>query len=84
MISYINFTFIIMLSCGLSFQIPIIIYTLIKFDILSKKVLSKSRSYVFVLSFILGMLFTPPDVISQILLAIPIWLLFELGLFFSK
>ena len=46
--------------------------------------LSGARSYVIVAAFVIGMLLTPPDVISQILLAIPVWLLFELGLIMSK
>jgi len=73
-----------MIACGFSFQIPIIINIIIKMDLISKNLLIKKRSYVIMCSFILGMLLTPPDVVSQITLAIPIWLLFELGLFFSK
>jgi len=82
--NYMDFMFAIMLASGFSFQIPIVIYFITRFDLISKKDLSKKRSYVIILSFILGMFLTPPDVISQVLLAIPIWLLFELGLFFSK
>jgi len=82
--SYMDFMFAIMLATGLSFQIPIIIYIITKCNIISKKSLSEKRSYVFILSFILGMILTPPDVVSQVLLAIPIWLLFEIGLFFSN
>ncbi len=82
--NYMDFMFTLMLACGLSFQIPIIIYVITKLNLISKKDLSKKRSYVFIASFILGMLLTPPDVVSQVLLAIPIWLLFECGLFFSK
>ena len=82
--NYMDFMFSIMLASAFSFQIPIIIYFLTKFKIISKESLSNKRSYIFIFSFILGMVLTPPDVISQILLAIPIWLLFELGLLFSK
>jgi len=46
--------------------------------------LAKKRPYVFVLCFVLGMLLTPPDIISQTLLAIPMWLLFEIGIFFGR
>ena len=46
--------------------------------------LASKRPYIIVAAFVIGMLLTPPDVISQILLAIPIWLLFEVGLFFAK
>ncbi|HIH2763496.1 MAG TPA: twin-arginine translocase subunit TatC [Candidatus Azoamicus sp.] len=82
--NYMEFMFTIMLACGLSFQIPIIINLIIKTNIISKNTLREKRSYVFISAFVLGMLLTPPDVISQITLAIPIWLLFELGLVFSK
>lgn len=82
--NYMDFMFTLMIACGFSFQIPIIINIIIKIDLISKNLLIKKRSYVIICSFILGMLLTPPDVVSQITLAIPIWLLFELGLFFSK
>ena len=59
---------------------PIITLMIILFGISDVKSLSKKRPYVIVIAFILGMILTPPDVISQILLAIPIWLLFEVGL----
>lgn len=82
--NYMDFMFTLIMACGLSFQIPIIINLIIKMDITSKDSLKKKRSYIIILAFVLGMLLTPPDVISQITLAIPIWLLFELGLIFSK
>lgn len=82
--NYMEFMFTIIIACGISFQIPIIINIIIKIDLISKKTLIEKRSYVFISAFILGMILTPPDVISQITLAIPIWLLFELGLIFSK
>jgi sec-independent protein translocase protein TatC len=56
----------------------------ILFEISSVESLSRKRPYIIVLAFILGMILTPPDVISQILLAVPIWLLFELGLFLAR
>ncbi len=81
---YMDFMFTIILASGLSFQIPIIINFIIRTNIISKNELYKKRAHIIIISFILGMILTPPDVISQILLAIPIWLLFEIGLFFSK
>jgi sec-independent protein translocase protein TatC len=62
----------------------LVIYFLTSSGIVSKNDFIEKRSYVIIFAFILGMLLTPPDVISQILLAIPICLLFEVGLFFSK
>lgn len=82
--NYMDFMFAIMLACGFCFQIPIIIYFLTSLGIVSKNDLSSKRAYIIILAFILGMLLTPPDVLSQVLLAIPICLLFEIGLFFSK
>lgn len=82
--NYIEFMFAIMMACGISFQIPLFIYFLTSIGVVSKKELSEKRSYVVILAFIFGMLLTPPDVMSQIFLAIPIWFLFEIGLFCSK
>lgn len=82
--NYINFMFNIMIASGLAFQIPIIINFIIKTGISTKKELSEKRPYIIILAFILGMILTPPDVISQILLAIPIWFLFEIGLFLTR
>ncbi len=82
--NYMEFMFAIMLACGVSFQIPLIIFFVTSIDLISKKDLANKRSYVIIVAFIIGMLLTPPDVLSQILLAIPICVLFEIGLFFSK
>ena len=82
--NYLDFMFTIILISGICFNIPILINIIIKFNIVKKETFKNNRSYIIVFSFILGMFLTPPDVISQILLAIPIILLFELGVFFSK
>ncbi|HIH2762861.1 MAG TPA: twin-arginine translocase subunit TatC [Candidatus Azoamicus sp.] len=82
--NYIEFMSSVILACGISFQIPLVIYFLINVGIFEKKDLVEKRSYVIIFAFILGMLLTPPDVVSQVLLAVPIWFLFEVGLFFSK
>ena len=71
------------LAFGLAFEVPIITFLIVLLDISDTESLSKKRPYIIVFAFILGMILTPPDVISQILLAVPIWLLFELGLFLS-
>jgi len=78
--SFLNFVIKIFFAFGLAFEVPIITLMIILFGISDVKSLSKKRPYVIVTAFILGMILTPPDVISQILLAIPIWLLFEVGL----
>lgn len=69
---------------GLMFQFPLITYSLIKAGIVSYEDVKQKRPYVFVIILIMGALLTPPDIISQLMLAIPTYLLFELGLYFSK
>ncbi len=69
---------------GLMFQIPLVVNMLIRWDILDYESISKYRPYVIVAILIFSALLTPPDIISQILLFIPTYCLFELGLIFSK
>lgn len=78
--SYLDFIVTICFAAGLAFQIPVVTRVLIQANIVTKQQLREKRRYVIVLAFILGMLLTPPDVVSQILLAMPMWGLFELGL----
>tara|TARA_B110000879_G_scaffold203260_1_gene280655 strand:+ start:496 stop:1206 length:711 start_codon:yes stop_codon:yes gene_type:complete len=80
---YLSLTTGFFLLFGCTFQIPVIIYFLIQTNLVTRDQLKQARPYVIVASFTLGMLFTPPDVLSQLLLAIPMCLLFELGLFTS-
>ena len=82
--SYLNFVIKLLVAFGLAFQMPIVIFTLVKSEITSTATLSNARPYVVIGCFIVGMLLTPPDIISQTLLAIPTWILFELGLFGAK
>jgi Twin arginine targeting (Tat) protein translocase TatC len=81
--SYLDFVVKIAIACGIAFQIPIITNLAIRYGIVTKQQLISKRRHIIVLAFVLGMLLAPPDVISQILLALPIWGLFELGLLFS-
>lgn len=69
---------------GLMFQVPLIVHLLIKWDIISYNAVSSKRPYIVILILILSGLLTPPDVVSQIMLSAPTYLLFELGLLFSK
>ena len=69
---------------GIAFEIPIAIILLVKAGLVKVSSLQKKRGYVFVICFFVGMLVTPPDIYSQTLLAIPMWLLFEAGLIASK
>lgn len=77
--SYLNFVLKIFFAFGLSFEIPVAIVLMCWTGMTNAQSLRAKRPYVIVGVFVLGMLLTPPDVISQTLLAIPMWLLFELG-----
>ena len=69
---------------GAMFQIPLVVYYLIKFEVIEYETVSDKRPYVIVILLILAAIFTPPDVVSQILLFIPTYALFELGLLFAR
>ncbi|MFY7698407.1 MAG: twin-arginine translocase subunit TatC [Legionella sp.] len=73
-----------LLLLGFSFQIPLICVAVVLMRIVDLTSLILARPYVIVAAFILGMLLTPPDVMSQIMLAIPLWCLYELGVFFAR
>lgn len=78
--NYLNFVLKLFFAFGVTFEIPVATYLVIKAGITSVASLSKKRPYIFLGCFVVGMLITPPDIFSQTLLAIPMWLLFELGL----
>lgn len=78
--NYLDFLLSIILAFGLSFQTPIVVIGLVFFGIVDIKTLKEIRSYVIVGAFVIGAIFTPPDIISQCLLAIPLWLLYEVGI----
>ncbi len=80
---YLDFVLTLFFAFGISFQVPIITIVLILTGITTRESLIEKRPYVIVAAFVIGMFLTPPDAISQTLLAIPIWLLFESGLLFS-
>lgn len=77
--SYLSFVLKIFFAFGLAFEVPVAIVLLCWTGATNAKSLRKKRPHVIVGAFVVGMLLTPPDVISQVLLAIPIWLLFEIG-----
>ena len=80
----INLSLWMSISFGLMFQLPLITYSLIKSEIIPYESISDKRSYVIVGILIMAGILTPPDVVSQILLALPTYMLFELGLFFAR
>ena len=81
---YLDFVLKLFFAFGLAFEIPIAAVILIKVGITSADDLAKKRPFIIVGCFILGMLLTPPDIISQALLAIPMWILFEIGVMFGR
>lgn len=81
---YLDFVMALFLAFGIAFETPVAIVLLIWSGVSTADSLSKKRPYIIVGAFTLGMLLTPPDVISQTLLAIPMWLLFELGLIIGR
>ena len=81
---YLDFVLTLFFAFGLSFEVPIVTIVLVWTGLASPQSLADKRPYVIVGAFIVGMFLTPPDAISQTLLAVPIWLLFETGLLFSR
>ncbi|MDJ0778122.1 MAG: twin-arginine translocase subunit TatC [Gammaproteobacteria bacterium] len=80
---YLDFVLALFFGFGLAFEVPIATIILVAIGITTPKKLARKRPYVIVGAFIIGMLLTPPDVISQVLLALPMWVLFEAGLIAS-
>lgn len=81
---YLDFVLKLFFAFGIAFEIPIATILLIWTGVITPEKLAGKRPYVVVMCFVVGMLLTPPDVISQALLAGPMWLLFEIGVFFGR
>ncbi len=81
---YLDFVLTLFFAFGVAFEIPIATILLVMAGVTTPEKLAQKRPYVILGTFVVGMLMTPPDVISQTLLAIPMWLLFEAGVFFSR
>lgn len=82
--SYLDFVLTIFLAFGVCFEVPVAIILLCWTGVTNVQDLKEKRPYIIVAAFVIGMLLTPPDVFSQTLLAIPMCLLFEVGLFFAR
>jgi sec-independent protein translocase protein TatC len=78
--NYLDFVLTLFFAFGLAFQVPIAVVMTVRFGWLSVAQLKEVRGYVIVGVFIIGAIFTPPDIISQFMLAVPMWLLYELGI----
>jgi len=81
---YLSFVLAMFLAFGVTFEVPVIVIVLVRLRVVSLEKLRAIRSYVVVGAFVIGAIFTPPDVLSQLMLAVPIWLLYELGLLLAR
>ena len=81
---YLSFVFKLIFAFGVAFEIPIATILIVKNGIVSKESLVKARPYLIILFLIIGTLLTPPDVFSQLFLAMPMWILFEVGILFAR
>ncbi|WP_375321494.1 twin-arginine translocase subunit TatC [Aliivibrio logei] len=82
--SYLDFVLALFLAFGIAFEIPVAIILLCWTGATTPETLKQKRPYIVVGAFVVGMMLTPPDIISQTLLAVPMCILFEFGLFFSR
>jgi len=82
--AYFGFVMGMFLAFGLTFEVPIVVVLVVRFGLASLDTLKRARPYVIVGAFIVAAVFTPPDVLSQLLLAIPLCVLYELGLFLAR
>ncbi|ACT08710.1 Sec-independent protein translocase, TatC subunit [Dickeya chrysanthemi Ech1591] len=82
--NYLDFVMALFMAFGVSFEVPVAIVLLCWSGVVTPEELKQKRPYVLVGAFVVGMLLTPPDVFSQTLLAIPMYLLFEVGVFFAR
>jgi len=81
---YLDFILALFLAFGLAFEIPVATFIVVWVGLADVATLRRSRPYVIVGCFVVGMILTPPDVFSQTMLAVPMWVLFELGLVASQ
>lgn len=81
---YLSFVLSTFMAFGVTFEVPVIVIVLVRIGLVSVDKLKEWRPYVIVGAFVVGAIFTPPDVLSQLMLAVPLWLLFELGLLLAR
>ena len=77
---YLDFVMTLFIAFGITFEVPVAVVLLVKMGMVSIAKLREIRPYVIVGAFVIGAIFTPPDVISQFMLAVPMWILYELGI----
>jgi len=77
---YLSFVIGMFMAFGIAFQVPVAVVLLVRIGFVTVQKLREIRSYVIVAAFVIGAIFTPPDIVSQFMLAIPLWLLYEAGI----
>jgi len=82
--NYVSFVMMISFVFGLAFEVPVATVLIVWARLTTVEKLGKARPYVFLMAFVVGMFLTPPDVISQTLLAVPVYLLYELGIVMAR
>ncbi|MRR38032.1 twin-arginine translocase subunit TatC, partial [bacterium] len=80
---YISFVCKFMLGMGLGFELPVVVLTLVKLGVVGYKTLASARRYVIVINFILGAVLTTPEVVTQVLMAIPLQILYEISVWIA-
>ena len=81
---YLDFVLTLFVAFGVTFEMPVAVVILVRMGMVSVAKLREIRPYVIVGAFIIGAIFTPPDVVSQVMLAVPLWVLYELGIFVAQ
>lgn len=81
---YLDFVIVMFFAFGAAFEVPVATYLVVRTGIASRESLAEKRPYVIVGAFVVAAVLTPPDVISQTMMAVPIWLLYEVGLVFCR
>lgn len=82
--NYLDFVITLFMAFGLAFEVPIAVVLVVRFGWVKIQALKDARPYVIVAAFVIGAIFTPPDIISQFMLAVPMWLLYEIGILVSQ
>jgi sec-independent protein translocase protein TatC len=81
---YLSFVLTTFIAFGVTFEVPVVVIVLVRAGVVSVEKLKEVRPYVIVGAFVIGAIFTPPDVLSQVMLAVPLWLLYELGIVLAR
>jgi sec-independent protein translocase protein TatC len=81
---YLDFVLTLFVAFGVTFEVPVAVVILVRMGMVSVAKLRDIRPYVIVGAFVIGAIFTPPDMVSQVMLAVPLWLLYELGIFVAQ